>query len=194
MAIIVKDLSIKYQNKEVLNPINFTIEDGSIVCFKGHSGSGKTSLIRILMGLLEGQQGQIIGLEDKGISAVFQEDRLCKNLSAVTNIHLVCDLSKSEIREELKYILPSDCLNQPIIELSGGMKRRVAIVRAMVVDSDVIFMDEPFKGLDKELKGKVIEYVLSKRNGRTLCVISHDEEDSILLKADEIIHIGDKEN
>ena len=102
----------------------------------GKSGLGKTTLLRILMGLEKYDAGSIEGMENKKISAVFQEDRLCENLSAVTNVAIVCEknVTLQEIRKELENIGLSGSTEKPVKELSGGMKRRVAIIRSIMAD------------------------------------------------------------
>ena len=91
------------------------------------------------------------------MSAVFQEDRLCKNLSPVSNIRLVApELKKSDIIAAMEHVGLTGCFSQPVRELSGGMKRRVAILRALLADYDILFLDEPFKGLDADTRRLVL--------------------------------------
>ena len=79
-----------------------------------------------------------------------------------------------KLKEECSVLLGEKEFSQKVREFSGGMKRRVSILRALLTSSEVIFMDEPFKGLDAELKEKVIRYTLEKRKDRTLFVVTHD--------------------
>ncbi len=88
--------------------------------------------------------------------------------------------------------MPKEALKQSVSCLSGGEKRRVATARALLSDSGIVLMDEPFAGLDEETKEKMIEIILEYRRGRTLLVVSHDEEDARLLGA-EIIRISRNE-
>jgi len=149
----------------------------------GPPGLGKTTLLRILMGLEKYDAGSIEGLENKKISAVFQEDRLCENLSAVTNIAIVCkkNVTLQEIRKELENIGLSGSTEKPVRELSGGMKRRVAIIRSIMADSDIVVFDEPFKGLDVETRKTVIEYLKGKLKDRTVIMVTHDIDEALSL-------------
>ena len=121
--------------------------------------------------------------------AVFQENRLCETFSPIDNIRLaVPSLSRQAAARELKRVLPEDCLHRPVSSLSGGMKRRTAILRAMAAPSDAIIMDEPFTGLDEETKEMVIQYILEKSCGKLLILSTHQEEDALLLGG-ETIHL-----
>ena len=149
----------------------------------GKSGLGKTTLLRILMGLEKYDAGSIEGMENKKISAVFQEDRLCENLSAVTNVAIVCEKNATlqEIRKELENIGLSGSTEKPVRELSGGMKRRVAIIRSIMADSDIVVFDEPFKGLDVETRKTAIEYLKKKLKDRTVIMVTHDIDEALSL-------------
>ena len=149
----------------------------------GPPGLGKTTLLRILMGLEKYDAGSIEGLENKKISAVFQEDRLCENLPAVTNVAIVCEknVTLQEIRKELENIGLSGSTEKPVKELSGGMKRRVAIIRSIMADSDIVIFDEPFKGLDVETRKTVIEYLKEKLKDRTVIMVTHDIDEALAL-------------
>lgn len=143
----------------------------------GRSGCGKSTLLNIMMGLLEKDSGELYGIPEK-ISAVFQEDRLCEEFSAYTNIRLSCpDEKKDEIIPALRRLGLGDSIDKRVSTLSGGMKRRVAILRAILSDWDLLIMDEPFKGLDENTRMDVIDYVREKIKGRTAVMVTHDEED-----------------
>lgn len=139
-----------FKDTAVFQNLNMELNEQQITCIMGKSGSGKTTLFRMMMGLEKPDAGAIKGLHGKRISAVFQENRLCSQLSAVGNIQLVTkNTAVSIIESELHKLLTEDCLKKPVSELSGGMMRRVAIARAMIAESDIILMDEPFTGLDE---------------------------------------------
>ena len=87
----------------------------------------------------------------------------------------------SRIRWELARLLPEECLNRPVSTLSGGMKRRVAVMRALLTPSRILLMDEPFTGMDDELKRNVISYIREKQDGRLLILSTHQEEDVELI-------------
>ena len=188
MNIEIKNLSKSYGNTPVLENFSVSFTSEKPVCIMGPSGRGKTTLFSILMGLIKADGGQIVGVENKRFSAVFQEDRLCEELSALMNLAIVQDNpDKTRLSDKLiRMGLTADEIRRPVSQLSGGQKRRVAILRALVSDSDAVFMDEPFKGLDEDTRQQVIQQVKELLNGRLLLVITHDEEDARQLGADII--------
>ena len=191
MSIIITDLCKTFDDNEVLKNVNITLEDSSIYCLMGASGIGKTTLLRILMGLERADSGCISGIDTKNISCMFQEDRLIPDLSAIDNVRIVLRIknNRDEIRNNLLSILPDDSLDLPVSSLSGGMKRRVALARALSYPGKLIILDEPFTGLDKDTKLNVIDYILKMRNNLTLLIATHGTYDANLLGA-EIIKLN----
>ena len=180
MNININNLTKKYGKKKIFKNFSLEIETGKVTALMGKSGFGKTTLIRILMGLEKYDEGKITGLENQKISTVFQEDRLCENLSAITNISIVCEKETSirEISVELEKIGLKESQNKPVKTLSGGMKRRVAIIRCIMAKSDIIIFDEPLKGLDEITKKNVIRYLKEKIRGKTVIIVTHDIEEA----------------
>ncbi|MGB4657943.1 MAG: ATP-binding cassette domain-containing protein [Mobilitalea sp.] len=189
MDITISNLSKQFEQKDIFKNINMTFLEGKINCFMGPSGIGKTTLINILLGLTAPDSGEVQGMQGKRVTAVFQEERLIEHLDAIKNIKLVCDktMPVSVIEQELEKVNLVDCQNKPVKNLSGGMRRRVAVVRAMLAVSDIIIMDEPLKGLDDALKKQVIEYVKQKSTGKTVIIVTHDLEEARLLNANIIL-------
>ena len=155
----------------------------------GASGCGKTTLLRILCGLLPPDSGRIDGAEGAWYSAVFQEDRLCENLTAAANIRLVTGNSRSreEIESALAAVGLADCSGKPVREFSGGMKRRTALVRALLAEYSVLVLDEPFKGLDESTREQTAGWCRKMTAGKTVILVTHDPRDCELLLAAEII-------
>ena len=184
MTLTLENLQKSYGSLPVLDHCSFSFSSGRIYCLMGPSGSGKTTLFRILMGL-EPADGGSIRFEPSSpeFSAVFQEDRLCETFSPVENLRFVLgkSVSREDIRRELSLLLPEESLSRPVFTLSGGMKRRTAICRAMTAHSDLIIMDEPFTGLDEATKRQAVEYIKSRQHGRLLLISTHQEEDVKLL-------------
>ncbi len=177
-----------FGENKVLENFSHEFAEGKSTAVLGKSGGGKTTMLNILMGLLSPDSGEVIR---KGkIAALFQEDRLCENLTASANIRLVTGklFSKAQIADELSAVGLTDCGNKPVRELSGGMKRRVAMLRALLADYDILFADEPFKGLDADTKGLVIKYFKEKTANKTVVFVTHDKSECETL-ADEIINI-----
>lgn len=188
MKIEIKNLCKSYDGDPVLEYFSLTVSGEKPLCFMGTSGRGKTTLFSIIMGLIKADSGEITGTEGKRFSAVFQEDRLCEELSALMNLAIVQDNpDRNKLTQLLLSVgLAEDEIRRPVTELSGGQKRRVAILRAMVSRSDIVLMDEPFKGLDDATKAQVIGQVKRNLDGRMLLVITHDEEDVHLLDAEKV--------
>ncbi len=186
MNIVLENITKKFDNTPVLEQFNLELTEGRITCLMGPSGSGKTTLLSILMGLIKADSGTVYGLEGKKAAAVFQEDRLFEGISAVQNVKMVCSrkLKDSRIIEELQKVGLKGIESKKVSELSGGMKRRVAIVRAVMADSDLVIMDEPFKGLDETLKRQVIEYVKHETAGKTVIIVTHEKAEADELSAD----------
>ena len=156
----------------------------------GASGRGKTTLLHLLAGLLKPDSGIITGIKkDRRVSVVFQEDRLLPKFSALQNASIVLKTgdTKQKAAAMLQKIGLGDVIHHPIEELSGGMKRRVAIARALLYEPDILIMDEPFKGLDTELKHSVIELVQSLTADTTLIFASHDISEAKAFAAEIIV-------
>ena len=178
-----KNLNKAFGEKQVLKNLNWTIPEGSTSVIMGPSGGGKTTLLRILLGLEHADSGTVSGLEGKRLSAVFQEDRLCENVSAVSNLRLVNPaLSRKSAESMLAKLGLGDALRQPVRELSGGMKRRVAIARALCTEYDVLLADEPFKGLDEETKRRTMEFFSESVQGKTVIIVTHDPSEAEILE------------
>lgn len=181
--IILDQVGKKYHNETIIENFSYKFLQGNRYCIMGASGIGKTTLIRMIMGTEEPNSGRIIGVDR--CSAVFQENRLVEELTPLTNVKMVLKRGMEEqIHTELLKVLPESCLNKKCSELSGGQKRRVAIVRAMMADSDCIVMDEPFAGLDEESVINVMAYITENQNHRTLLIVTHDSEDAERLDAE----------
>lgn len=183
-------ISKTYGEHTVLDRFSLQVEEGRTTCIMGRSGCGKTTLLRILMGLEKADKDSsgteaFCGLRK---SAVFQEDRLCENLSAMANIRLACPgTDRAQIAEEMRAVGLAGCENQPVHELSGGMKRRVALLRALLAPYDILFLDEPFKGLDEATREKTMAYTRKKCQGRTVLFVTHDAEEAKSLGAAQVI-------
>ncbi|NLK69660.1 MAG: ABC transporter ATP-binding protein [Clostridiaceae bacterium] len=188
MDIIVSNLSKGFGAKHVLTDFSAIFPEHEVTCLMGPSGCGKTTLLNILMGFLHQDSGTVSGIP-KNKSAVFQEDRLCESFNAVSNVRLVCNrkVENKKIISHLERIGLIGSLNQPVSELSGGMKRRVAIVRAVLANSDVIFLDEPFKGLDVDTKKDVMQYIKSNKQDRTVIMVTHSIDEVEFMNGNLIV-------
>ena len=183
-----------FGGKPVLCDFSASIPAGAVTAVMAPSGGGKTTLLRILMGLEPADSGAVTGLAGLRQSAVFQEDRLCDNLSAAANIRLVNPtLSPAQVEEALAAVGLENCAGQPVSEFSGGMRRRTAILRALLVPWDILFLDEPFKGLDPGTKERVMADTRRRCTGRTVLLVTHDLGETQALGAMQVLRLPQPE-
>lgn len=178
MDILMEKINKSYGDKEVLRDFTTKFEEGTVTFITGESGIGKTSIIRILMGLEGYQSGSIRGLEGKEISVVFQDDCLCDKLSLDKNLRMVLD-GQQDKEQDLDRLLDLFGLEgyryKRVAELSGGMKRRLAILRAILYPHNLMILDEPFKGLDEENKKLVMGQLAKGLVDKTAIIVTHDK-------------------
>lgn len=185
--IVIKNLNKAFDGKPVLRNLSLRIPSGRCFAIMAPSGYGKTTLLRILMGFERADSGSVDGLEGQRLSAVFQEDRLCEHLSALQNIRLVGpELPRDAMVGALRNVGLADCCDQPVRELSGGMRRRAALVRALMAQYDVLILDEPFKGLDEETKALVIRETRERIAGKTAVMVTHDPKEAEAMGAEVV--------
>ena len=184
----IQHLCKSFDGKMVLDHVSLTLESGGTACLMAPSGRGKTTLLRCIAGLEAPDSGQITDLPER-IAYVFQEDRLCDGFSSVDNIRLVTGkaLGEGEIRRHLEELGLAGSLDQPVRELSGGMRRRVVISRAVCFGADLLLLDEPFKGLDDEARQQTADYILRHRGAAAILCVTHDREDAAALGGAEIM-------
>ncbi len=170
----VKGISKAFGGKTVLKDVSFTVKKGECVALTGESGAGKTTLMRILAGLEAADSGEVVFTENAKKTFVFQENRLLEGKSVLDNI-----LTVAPDRERALYFLKRVRLDGEITKkvsaLSGGMKRRLAIARALAYGGDVYFLDEPLRELDGETLRAVAELIKEEIEGKTAVLITHDE-------------------
>jgi NitT/TauT family transport system ATP-binding protein len=191
-ALLVEDLSFSFGSHKVLDGLSLEIEEGLVTCLLGPSGCGKTTLLKLLAGLpLAGgriERGRIQGTGKT--SFVFQEPRLLPWRTVYQNMDLVLQgaiPSAAERQRRILEILKRFELEESAAsfprELSGGMRQRAALARALLYPADYLFMDEPFQGLDPLLKQNLINDFLSHRllKPQTALLVTHDTREAALL-------------
>lgn len=169
-----RNISKSFDGKTVLEDVSLVIEKGKCTALTGASGKGKTTLMRIIAGLEAADSGEVIYRESPRISFVFQENRLIEHKSVLDNI-----LTVAPDRERAEYFLRRTGLfgdrDKKARELSGGMKRRLAIARALSYGGELYFLDEPLRELDGETLRAVAELIKEEIAGKTAVLITHDE-------------------
>ena len=200
----VKSIYFEYDGLEILQDINLTIKEGEFIVFMGPSGSGKSTLLRLLIGLSRPNKGEIFVnnqlLTDSipDCSVVFQDYSLFPWLTAKENVILALrqKLKKSKTKKELEHLAQSylelvqlsHAVDKYPGEMSGGMRQRAAIARALSIGSDLMFMDEPFGALDPLTRIHLQNLILqvNREQQRTIVFVTHDAEEAIFL-ADRIV-------
>lgn len=165
-----KGICKAYKKKTVLKDVDIEIMPSRVVALRGVSGAGKTTLLMILAGLVRKDKGDI---ERKGgVSFLFQEDRLLEWLTVKENILFVN--KQADVQALLSLVSLEGTEDMYPEELSGGMKRRLSIARTLAGKGEVVFLDEPFTGLDEELRQETAEKVFEYLKDRAVAIITHD--------------------
>ena len=180
MNLTLQNLRKAYDGHIVLNSLSHTFFQGTLTCVTGRSGCGKTTLLRLIAGLETPDVGRVLGVPEGGVSMVFQEDRLPPQLDAADCLR--CVLKRDARREAriagaLASLDLAEASGQPVREYSGGMRRRVALARALLFPSPLVLLDEPFKGLDAATRRRAIDFCRPLLAGRTTLLVTHDPED-----------------
>ena len=184
----VKNITKSFGNTVVLNDFSYKFDRGVYVLSEP-SGAGKTTLLRILCGLEVADSGTVSKSPQAKTVMMFQEDRLLENLSVRANIMLAIQAhsqkQKQNARERITEVLCAVGLegteNKPVSELSGGQKRRVALLRTLFANADILLFDEPLKGLDEALKQQVIAFIKLFIESKVVIWVTHAPEEVKLL-------------
>ena len=176
-----KNITHSYGTTPVLKGMNLVLAPGQRIALMGPSGVGKTTLLRIALGLVKPDEGTAENRFRK-TAAVFQEPRLLPWRTAAENVNLVLADDRSTMAEARLCLLQmnlADAADKYPRELSGGMQQRVAIARAMAVNADLLILDEPFKAMDEELRSQVIAQVA--QTDAAILLVTHEEEEAAVL-------------
>ena len=196
----VKNLTKNFYNKEgeveVLKNINFSLNEGEILTILGPSGSGKSTILNILTKLLEPTSGEI---NIKGnIGYMFQRDHLLEWRNIMDNITIGLEIQHqktpqaiSKIENLLKTYGLWDFRNMYPKELSGGMRQRVALIRTLAVNPDVLLLDEPFSALDYQTRILVSDdiYKIIKNENKSTILVTHDISEAICYKVQPLMEV-----
>lgn len=204
MNIVAEQIKKSYNEHIVLDDLSFEIKDKEKVVITGPSGAGKSTLLSLILGRVCPDQGRLIfkdkagnilkdgEIKDLKKAVVFQNIRLLEDMRPLDNILMVLDKKDREIykdnetiKNEMKMLLPEMVLDKKVKEMSGGEKRRLEIIRAMMVKADIVIMDEPFTGLDPDSKRNAYEYIMRKQG--TAIFTDHTGENFPGLRRIELI-------
>ena len=187
MPLAIRQLTKSFGDKKVLRGVSHVFPEKGASLIGGPSGCGKTTLLRILLGLEKADGGEIHMPDRASAAAVFQEDRLIMHMSALGNLALACPrYSESDMLCALSSLGLDGASKEPVRRYSGGMRRRVAIARAVLADSELLVMDEPFKGLDAGTRAAVAQELRRRFAGRTVILVTHSPEEAALFDAEVI--------
>ncbi|MDO4836835.1 MAG: ATP-binding cassette domain-containing protein [Clostridia bacterium] len=171
MSIILEDVQKSFSGKQVIRNASVTIGAGERVCFFGPSGCGKTTMLRLICGLEQPDKGSIRLPDGLRWSCHFQEDRLLPWYTSAENIALV---TKDDPAIWLEQVHLREAWGLYPDELSGGMRRRVSLARALAHESDALVLDEPLRELDAATAKAMLQLIDISINGRTLLLVTHD--------------------
>lgn len=181
-VIQIENISKQYGEQEIFSNFSLFLNDGEKVAIMGESGRGKTTLLRMVACLESPDSGSIRGYAKKDIAYVFQEPRLFDSLSVIKNLTVVsndsmcvCEKTARELLERVG--LEKDFDKYPR-ELSGGMKQRLALARAFMVDRPILLLDEPFSALDQDTRESMIAFVQERAKDKTILLVTHDLKDA----------------
>ena len=178
-----------FGDKTVLSGFSYEFADGVRYVVTGSSGVGKTTLLRLICGLLRPDEGRVEVAEGARVRAVFQEDRLLPWRTVLGTVKLE-DGAEAEARELLSELGLADEADAYPAALSGGMSRRVAIARALCAKPDVLLLDEPFNGLDPDMKARAAALIFARMKGKTVITVAHDAE-SVAEYTDETLTLSE---
>ena len=183
MILSLKNITKKYDGRTVIDNFSYTFEERGIVALTGASGVGKTTLLKIIIGLDKKCGGERCVDKNTKFSVAFQEHRLLPHLTALENVLYVAfekatDESTFSSKELLRsFGFSDDDMNLYPSELSGGMKQRVSLARAFLHECDVLILDEPTKELDAALVKTILDFITEYAKEHLVIIVSHNKSD-----------------
>ncbi|MBP9995187.1 MAG: ABC transporter ATP-binding protein [bacterium] len=182
------DIYKSYDGNVIYSAFSLSVREGVTTGLLGPSGCGKTTLLNMIGGLVKPEKGEVTGVDGKTFSYIFQEPRLLPWLTVRQNLEFV--FPGKEASEKIDYFLRlvelQDFADYYPSKLSGGMSQRVSIARAFAMPSDIILMDEPFSGIDVNLKKNIVNKFLQicESDRRTVIYVTHDIDEALEISDD----------
>ena len=191
----IRGICKSFEGRPVLKNVSFDFPEAAVTALRGPSGCGKTTLVNIILGLIEPDAGDVLMPASARTAAVFQEDRLIEHFSAARNVRLTAPASvpDEQIRAALSELGLADEGEKRVSEFSGGMRRRVAVIRAALFQPQLLLLDEPFKGLDEEMRARTAAFLRRNCAQATTILVTHDETEAALMGATAELALGGKE-
>lgn len=190
MKLEIKNVEKKFNSNYVLNDINLTMENGKIYGFVGRNGSGKTVLLKLICGFYKPTDGEILldgynyiknNEYPKNTGALIENPSFLPYLSGYDNLKLLADINKKIKKEDIDNILKLvnlyDDRNKIVFKYSLGMKQKLGIAQAIMENQDLIILDEPFNGVEKESASKIRDYLKTIKENKIIIISTHVSED-----------------
>ena len=174
--IALRDVSMAFGDKVIFENLNLSFPERGMYAVLGPSGRGKTTLLRLIAGLETPQSGSVALPKDCRIAFCFQEDRLLPFKTVLQNVTLVCRNEQAAQSWLSRVGLSGEAQSSPA-SLSGGMKRRASLARALAYDAPILLMDEPFRALDEKTHAQMLALVREAAKDKLLLLVTHDERD-----------------
>ena len=191
----IRGICKSFDGRPVLENVSFDFPEAAVTALRGPSGCGKTTLVNIILGLLAPDAGDVLMPASARTAAVFQEDRLIEHFSAARNVRLTAPSSvpDEQIHSALSELGLAQEGEKRVSEFSGGMRRRVAVIRAALFQPQLLLLDEPFKGLDEEMRARTASFLRRNCAQATTILVTHDETEAALMGATAELDLGGKE-
>ena len=201
MALEIRNVKKSFGNLKVLDGVSFEVEKGEFACIVGESGCGKTTLLKIVAGLVKADEGEVLydgkELKTEDIAFVFQDDRLLPWRTALENVMFSLEMRMRELDKKRREEIARSFLELAGLkgfedyypyQLSGGMRQRVGICRALAVNPKVLLMDEPFASLDAQTRNRMQLELLKiwEKRRKTILFVTHSVDEAVFL-ADKVV-------
>ena len=199
MKITLKGITKAYNNEIIVENINMEVESGQLISILGSSGVGKTTILKIIAGLVKADKGRVyfdgvdvtdLPVEKRNIGYVFQAPLLFPHMTVLENIAFGLEVKgwdknniEARVTELVKLLKLEGLEERRPSTLSGGQQQRVAIARAIAADPKILLMDEPFSSLDSKLRQELGDLILELQQayGLTIIFVTHDRNESLAL-------------